>query len=103
MTDFVNRKQNQNESTKEFDGDLKNIAQNVLHSTPTSSIDEHFKSAPIKGLKNVELKVFLIAFFDIKKICKIESKKDSISFQGVSTVQRESPTKHTNGRIKYAK
>ena len=52
----MNRKQGPNETVKDKANALKHIAQDVLKSTPVSSLDEHLKDSLVKGLKNAELK-----------------------------------------------
>ena len=44
----MNRKQGPNESVKEYANTLKQIAQDVLKSTPVSSLDEHLKDFLVK-------------------------------------------------------
>ena len=60
LADFVNRKQGPNESVKDYANALKHIAQDVLKSTPVSSLDEHLKDSLVKGLQNAELKACAI-------------------------------------------
>ena len=75
LADFFNRKQCPNESVKEYANALKKIAQDVLKSTPVSSLDEHLKDSLVKGLENAELNACTI-----KKICKVESQNSAMNF-----------------------